>query len=86
MMAVFEVYLARGKSGDDLLSAEVLRETQAQIMTVEEAEKVGFQGIQPVEGAGEIRLIAVTSRDAPWVHRSLEQNEAVASFRVHEVG
>ena len=35
---------------------------------------------------GEIRLIAVSRRDAPWVHRSLEQNEAVASFRVHDVG
>jgi len=86
MLAIFEVYLARGKSSDDLLSAEMLRDTQAQIMTVEEAEKVGFQGLQPVAGAGEIRLIAVSRRDAPWVHRSLEQNEAVASFRVHDVG
>lgn len=85
-MAVFEVYLARGKSADDLLSAEILRETQAQIMTLDEAEKVGFRGLQPVADAGELRLIAVTRRDAPWVHRSLEQNEAVASFRVHDVG
>jgi hypothetical protein len=86
MMAVFEVYLVKGKGQDDLLTPEVLRETKAQIMTIDEAEKVGFRGIEPVAGAGEVRLIAVVRRDAPWIHRTLEGNEAVASFRVHEVG
>ena len=38
----------------------------------------------PPDGT-EVRLIAVARRDAPWVHRALETNEAVGSFRMHEV-
>ena len=53
MMTVFEVYLAEGTGSADLLSAEVLKETGAQIMTLKEAEMVGFQGLQALEGAGD---------------------------------
>ncbi|EYF06338.1 hypothetical protein [Chondromyces apiculatus] len=85
MMVVFEVYLARGKSAEDLLSAETRKETGAQIMSIEEAKAVGFSGLAPLEGVGEVRLIAVRRSDAPWVHRSLEGSDVVASFRVHDV-
>ncbi|AUX27263.1 hypothetical protein SOCEGT47_078470 [Sorangium cellulosum] len=85
MMTVFEVYLAKGSSGADLLSAEVLRETGAQVMTLKEAELVGFQGLDPLENSGDVRLIAVRERDAPWIHRCLETSGAVASFRAHQV-
>lgn len=85
MLAVFEVYLARGKGSEDLLNPEIVKQTKAQIMTLEEARKVGFGGLDPLEGAGEVRLIAVAKRDAPWIHRTLELSDAVASFRVHEV-
>jgi hypothetical protein len=85
MLAVFEVYLVKGRSADELLSPDVVRETNAQIMTLDEAQKVGFRGFEPVAGAGEVRLIAVARRDAPWIHRTLETNESVASFRVHDV-
>jgi hypothetical protein len=85
MLAVFEVYLVQGRSADELLTEEVLKSTKAQVMTVDEAKKVGFHGLTPVAGRGELRLIAVSRRDAPWIHRTLETNEAVASFRVHEV-
>lgn len=85
MLAVFEVYLARGKSDADILSPDVIKETNAQIMTIEQAKKVGFGGLETMEGVGEVRLIAVAKRDAPWIHRTLEMSDAVASFRVHEV-
>ncbi|XYH97488.1 hypothetical protein ACMHYB_58670 [Sorangium sp. So ce1128] len=85
MMTVFEVYLAEGRGSADLLSAEVLKETGAQVMTLKEAELVGFQGIQALDGAGDVRLIAVAARDAPWIHRCLEGSGAVVSFRAHQV-
>jgi hypothetical protein len=85
MKAVFEVYLVKGAGSENLLSAEMLRETSAQVMTLAEAERVGFQGVEPLAGVGELRLIAVQRRDAPWIHRTLETSDAVASFRVHEV-
>jgi len=86
MMVIFEVFLAPGADIGGLLSEEQQRETQAQIMTLDEAQKVGFKGFsEPADKDKEVRLIAVSKRDAPWIHRSLESSDAVASFRVHDV-
>lgn len=85
MMAVFEVYLVPGADAADLLSAETLKSTQAQIMTLDEAKKVGFAGLPEPPPGKDVRLIAVARRDAPWIHRALETSEAVGGFRVHEV-
>ena len=84
MMVVFEVYVAPGADPASVLSAETARETKAQVMTLEEARKVGFQGM-PDPGDKVVRLIAVAKRDAPWIHRALETNEAVGTFQVHDV-
>lgn len=85
MMTVFEVHLAQGTGSADLLSAEVLSETGAQVMTLQEAELVGFQGLTALDGSGDVRLIAVRARDAAWIHRCLETSGAVVSFRAHQV-
>lgn len=84
MMVVFEVFLSPGADPKRLLSEETLRETQAQVMTVDEARKVGFSSV-PDPGDKEVRLIAVTKRDASWIHRTLESSDFVASFRTHDV-
>ncbi|APR83117.1 Hypothetical protein A7982_08466 [Minicystis rosea] len=86
MMVVFEVYLAPGADPSQLLSAETLRETGAQVMTIDDARKVGFSGLPDPPAGTEVRLIAVAKRDAPWIHRAMETNDAAATFRVHEVG
>lgn len=85
MMVVFEVFLAPGAGADGLLSEETLRSTQAQVMTLDEAKKVGFGGLPEPPPGKEVRLIAVAKRDAQWIHRALETNEAVGNFRMHEV-
>lgn len=85
MLVVFEVYVAPGADPDNLLSAEILRSTQAQVMTFDQARQVGFGGL-PDPGDKVVRLVAVAKRDAPWIHRTLETSEAVGTFRVHEVG
>ena len=85
MLHVFEVFVAPGHDPDALLSEETLAETQAQVMTPDEAAAVGFSGIQPDAKGREVRLIAVAQRDSQWVQRKLEANEAVTSFKVHEV-
>jgi hypothetical protein len=86
MMVVFEVHMAPGSDPSGILSAETLRETQAQVMTLEEAKKVGFAGLPEPPADRVVGLIAVAKRDAQWVQRALETNEAVGGFRVHEVG
>jgi len=84
MMVVFEVFLAPGANPESLLTAETLRDTQAQIMTVDDARKVGFAGLRDY-GDQVVRLIAVAKRDAPWIHRALETNEAVGRFSANDV-
>lgn len=85
MLILFEVVVASGHDPDALLSEEALRDTQAQVMTLDEAGAVGFEGAQPDPKGREIRLIAVAPRDAQYVQRRLEANDGVQSFRVHEV-
>lgn len=85
MLVVFEVHVAPGSDPSQILSAETARETQAQVMTPEEARKVGFSGL-PDTGNAVVRYVAVAARDKAWILRALETNEAVGGFKVHEVG
>jgi len=86
MLHVFEVYLTPVADPEALLSEESRRESGAQVMTYAEAQAVGFAGLPaPAEGKV-LRLVAVAPRDAQWVHRQLESNPDVTSYRVHEVG
>ena len=85
MLSVFEVHIAPGSDPDSILSDNVKKETQAQVMTFDEARKVGFSGL-PTSGGDNVRLIAVAKRDEPWILRVLENSDAVAGFKIHEVG
>ena len=82
---VYEVYFAPGSDPEGLLTDEVKRETQAQMMTFEEAQKVGFDGLPTPAHNGEVRLVAVAKRDGAWIQRILETTESVSGFRLHEV-
>jgi len=84
MLKIYEVYMVPGADIDALLSEEVKRETNAQIMTFEDAAKVGFSGL-PDPGDKNARLIAVNPRDGAWIHRLLEGSELVSGFRTHDV-
>jgi hypothetical protein len=85
MMVVFEVFLAPGADADVLLSAETKKETGAVVMTIAEAEAVGFAGMPADPEGRDRRLIAVRKADAPWIHRALETSEMVGGFRMFEV-
>jgi hypothetical protein len=85
MLTVFEVFLAPGADPAHLLSAETIRDTQAQMMTLAEAKKVGFGGLPDPPPGTEMRIIAVARRDARRILNTLERSEIVGQFRVHEV-
>jgi len=82
-LTVFEVHLAPGALDDELISPEVIRETNAQVMTVEQARKVGFGGLPDL--GPNVRLIAVAKRDANFIMKRLEASNVVANFRAHQV-
>ena len=83
MLTVFEIHMAPGESADGLLSAEVIKETNAQVMTVEQAKAVGFGGLPNL--GPDVRLIAVAKRDGGWIQKVLEASPAVSGFRIHHV-
>lgn len=83
-MVVFEVFVAPGADPSQILREETCRETQAQIMTLADAQKLGLRGV-PDPGGKEVRLILVKRQYLNWIHRSLEMSDAVAIFRVHEL-
>lgn len=76
--------MAPGGDPTTLLTDETKRETNAQLMTPDEARKVGFAGIED-DPTHDKRLIAVHARDSRWITRALEANNTVASFKIHEV-
>jgi hypothetical protein len=79
---VFAVKLAPGRSDEDLLSKEVLEETQAQIMTADQARQLGFQGFPDDDN---LRLIVVQNSDAGWVEKALERAPQVVGYDKGEV-
>jgi len=79
---VFEVHLTPGSDDKDLLSAEVLEETKAQVMTATEAKAVGFDGFGEDPN---LRLIAVTERDERWIEKALERAHQVTGYRAHRI-
>lgn len=81
-MIVFEVHLTAGSDSSDLLSAEVLEETSAQVMTTAEAKAVGFEGFP--EDAN-MRLIAVADTHERWIEKALERAHNVKGYRGHRV-
>ncbi len=83
MLIVFEVHLQPGADASKVLSPEILKETQAQLMTVQEAKKVGFGGLPDL--GPNVRLVAVAKRDSNWIYRTLESSPDVAAFKMHEV-
>ena len=86
MMHIFECHLVAGSDPSTLLSDEALRETQAQVMTADEARAVGFGKFAEPKDGGEVRLVAVAARDSQWIHRVMERSPIVTSYKVHEVG
>lgn len=84
MFVLFEVFLAPGAAAE-LLSADTLRETQAKVMTLDEARQSGFHGLPEPPEDREVRVIVVAQRYVPWIHRSLDASDAALSFRVHPV-
>jgi hypothetical protein len=85
MHVMFECFLAPGASGENLVTAETLADTQAQVMTPEEAVAVGFSGLPDDPQGRQRRFIVCTQTDARRIQGQLEMNSEVAAFRMHEI-
>lgn len=81
-LVVFKVHLDPNRAEGELLSEQMLSETQAQVMTTDEAIAVGFSGVKPDPN---LRLVAVARRDRGFVQQALERHVAVVGFSAHDV-
>ena len=85
MMVVFEVHVVPGCDPQNILTLETMRDTHAQVMSRDEATKVGFGGLPEPPADHEVRYVAVAKRDASRIQRSFESNETVGLFRMFDV-
>ncbi len=87
-MTLFEVFVVSGELAivkEKLLSEEVIQETNAQVMTQDEAAAVGFAGI-PDDPEGRPRLfVACGERDARLIHTRLEASPLCGAFKIHNL-
>jgi len=84
MMVVFEVFLRPAQDADKLFTEATLKETNAVVMTLPEAEKL-IQGVKADSKGREQRFVTVAKRDAPWIQRALETSPMVSGFSMHDV-
>ncbi len=81
-MLVFQVHLVSGRGDTPLLSDEVLAETQAQVMTPEQARALGFEGVPDDPN---LLLVVVAPKDRRFVENVFDRTADVTGFKVHEV-
>jgi hypothetical protein len=85
MHVMFERFLAPGSMGQRLISEETERDTQATVMTAEQAVALGFSGLPEDPQGRERRFIVCTQGDARRIQSQLEMHNEVAAFRMHEI-
>ena len=84
-MKLFEVFLKDGKDRSELLSAEALEQTGAQVFTKAEAEFVGLVGLPDDPDDRPRFFVAYQPADERYITSRLEANEAVAGFKLLEI-
>lgn len=85
MLYCFVAYLYPGVHSPELVSEEMLAHSKVQVMTLAQAEKLGFSGVPPHPDGGEVWLIMGRKQDVNWLQRSLDSNPAVAQYQMVEV-
>jgi hypothetical protein len=86
MLIVFELYVRPGFDKDSFLSEESRRETEARVLTREEAENAGLSGLPEPQHPGEVRYVLVNARHRRWVERAIDAAPEITGFNVHDVG
>ena len=85
-MKLFEVFLTPGRDAAGILSKDTLDDTGAQVFSPAEARLVGLQDI-PEDPEGRARVfIACGPADEGYIQSRLEAHDAVAAFKLHDIG
>lgn len=85
MMVLFRILLDKGYNPDELLSDEVLKETKARIITLEQANVMGLKGLPQNPADKVVRFILVSERDAGFIQSRLEGSPNVLLIEMSEL-
>ncbi len=81
MDVMFEVILAPGTSGDELLSAQTREDTGARLLSADEAKGLGLPVSEGLAGA-ECVIIVVPKRDERRIMNAIEASPGALKFRL----
>jgi hypothetical protein len=86
MHVAFVVHLVKGADPEQVLSDEIKRATQAVVMSLDDAKKMGFSvsGVKATPDR-DVGVIVVSRNDANWIQRTLDQSDLVAGFQTVDV-
>ena len=85
MIVIFRVLISQGCNPDDLLSDEVLKETKARIMTLEQASAMGLEGLPQSPADMVVRFVLVAHSEAGFIQSRLEGNPSVSLIEMSEL-
>lgn len=85
MITLFEVLLAPGADGEELLSKETQQDTSAELMTPARAQEAGFRGLGQGSPTRLRQLISCPHSQARRIQNVLEASAQVDSIKVHHL-
>jgi hypothetical protein len=85
MFVMFEVSAAATGRAENLLSAEVLDETDARVMTKHEADQLGLPGAEVNRRGGDRLYVRVAKQHQRMIASLLETSPDVADFVVYDL-
>ena len=85
-MKLFEVFIVPNRDHSQLLSEDAIELTGAQVFTAKEAAFIGLEGIPDDPDGRERVFVACLPSHHSFVSSRLEAHEAVAQFRLIEIG
>lgn len=87
MLIVFELHVQADFDPDAFLSEEGRRETEARVLTREEAERAGLRGLpEPTDPHGQVRYVLVNARHRRWIERAIDADARINGFDVYDIG
>jgi hypothetical protein len=84
MHIVFELHITSGFVADSFLSPEAQKQAEARVLTRQEAENIGLDGLPEVEG--NVRYVLAKASSKSWIERAIDADPNVTGFKFYEVG
>jgi len=83
---LFEAFITPGTDPNQILSADIIAESGAQVFTPAQAKFIGLEGIPEDPEGRERAFIACRPADQRLIVTLLERSDKVLAFKLHQLG